>query len=248
MQGTGMKRLARLTTAIGMLGLAACTANGGLGDGGGVNPGTGDGTGGDCLLSVGGLCVIGGPGTELPDHTCTQVPPGGAALTVAEAGLLCTLTDPLSPALNTCDVLDAPLMVDGSYDTPARVQYVVGAVDPLLGGNISLTVDLPVVVNAGQVAAFLVQYPGGLVDASVIRGLTVTTALAGVEQESNTYDTVLDLDVLGLMGASEKVLVGFPNTQPYNRITLTVDAFAASADVFNAVDVFEACLNARPNA
>ncbi len=245
-----MKHGGKLGCIVGALALAACTANGGFGnDNSGVNPGIGDGGGGDsCLLRVEGICVTGGPNTDLPNHTCTQVPNAvGSFLGVTESGPLCTLTNALSPTLNTCDVLDPLLAIDGNYDTAARVQYVVGAVDPLLAGSISLTVDMAQAVNAGQVAAFLVQYPGGLVDASVLRTLTVTTALAGVEQETAFYDTLLDLDVLGLIGESEKVLVGFPNTLPYDRLTLTVDALVVTADVFDAVDVFEACINAVPN-
>ncbi|MBI3171586.1 MAG: hypothetical protein HYZ32_03220 [Hydrocarboniphaga effusa] len=239
-----MKVMKHATAALGYVLLAACTASDPLG---GIIPGAGDGGGGDCLLLVMGVCVVGGPNTGLPNHTCTQVAPAGSTVTVAESGPLCALTDPLNPTLNTCDVVDAALAVDGDYDSPARAQYVVGAVDPALEGFVSLTVDLPEVVNAGQVAAFLVQYPGGTVDASVFRGLTVSTALAGAEQETQTFDTLLDLDVLGLIGESPKVVVGFPNTQPYDRLTLTVDALLATADVINAVDIFEACLNAAPN-
>lgn len=227
----------------GML-LAGCSANDPLG---GINPGAGDGGGDDCLVIVLGNCVSGGPNTGLPNHTCTHVAPAGSTVTVAESGPLCMLTDPLNPALNTCDVVDAPLAVDGDYDSPARAQYVLGAVDPALEAFVSLTVDLPEVVNAGQVAAFLVAYPGGTVDASVFRGLTVSTALAGVEQESETFDTPLDLDVLGLLADGQKVVVGFPNTMPYDRLTLTVDALLATVDVVNAVDIYEACLNAAPN-
>lgn len=239
-----MKRFA----IIGVLVLTGCTANGGFGNDGGGNGG-GDGGGGDsCLLRdpVTGICIIGGPDTGLPNFTCTQVPSAGSTLAVSEEGLLCSLTDPLNAVVNTCDVENPNLALDRDYETAAVAQYTIGALDPGLGGAISLTVGLPGVVPTGQVAAFVVDYPGGLVDASLLRALNVVTTLDGAEQESTFFETLLDLDVLGLIGSSGKMVVGFANTLPYNNLSLRVDATLVTTDVINAVYVYEACLNGSP--
>jgi len=241
-------KIKSLAIVVAMM-LAGCTANGGFGDDGGGNGG-GDGGGGDsCLLRdpVTGICIIGGPDTGLPNFTCTQVPAAGSTLTVSETGPLCTLTDPLNAALNTCDVENPNLTLDRDYDSAATVQYVVGALDPALGGVVSLAIGLPSTVPAGQVAAFVVDYPGGMVlDASLLRALNVVTTLDGVEQETTFFETLLDLDVLGLIGGSGKIVVGYPNTLPYNGLTLRVDATLLTGDITNAVNVYEACLNGAP--
>jgi hypothetical protein len=230
----------RLTGSLLALALAACTANGGDAGGGGGS-GNGDGAGGECLLEIGGLCVIGGPGSDLPNLRCTQTVPAGSAATFTTAGPLCTVTAPLEG----CIVYDPELAADGDYDTFATVDQVAGVVDPLLEGSITLSVQSGPVA-AGRVAAFLVSLPGGNVDANIFRGLTVSTSLGGVEQESATFDSLLQLDVLGIVGDFGKVLVGFSNTMIYDQLHLTTDAFVVGADIFDTVSVYEACTDAAP--
>jgi hypothetical protein len=185
-----------------------------------------------------GLCII-GPGTDLPNHTCTAVAPAGSQVTTAESGLVCTVADA------ACGVENEAAVIDRNYETFATIQYVLGAIDPALGGTVSVAVDLPGPVAAGSVAAFLVEFPGGVLDLSLLRTLTVSTALNATEQEEAFFDSVLALDVLGLVPGSGRVLVGFRNTLPYNTLTLTVDALLATLDVTGAVRVHEACINAR---
>lgn len=221
--------------------LAACNADPGAGPvAGGGGPGGTDGGGGDCLLRdpVTGLCIA-GPGTDLPEHTCTAVAPAGSVATASESGLICGLSDLV------CSVENAAAAVDARFDTFATLHYVLGALDPALGGSVGLGVQLPGSVAPGNVAAFLVEFPGGVVDLSLLRTLHVATTLNASAQEEASFDSLLALDVLGLVPGTGRVLVGFRNTAPYNGLTLTVDALLATLDVTAAVRVHEACVGAR---
>lgn len=227
--------------------LTACTANGGSGSGGGGGgPGNGDGSGGECLLidPLLGTCLLLGSATDLANFTCTQTPAAGSLVTPSSSGLACTVTDPL---VEGCTVYDPQLAADANYDSFAVMENSVAALDPALAGFVSLTVDSGP-IPAGRVAAFLVSLPGGMVvDASVLRSLSVSTSLGGTEQESTIYDGIA-VDVLGLVGDSGKILLGFPNRLAYDQLTLTVDATLLSADVFSSVNVYEACTNAAPTS
>lgn len=206
--------------------LAACRADGPAGDGGG------------------GIRVPIPPPN--PNALCTAGAPAGSVVSIAEAGLLCQLTDPLNGVLDTCNITDPAKAIDGDFDTFAVAEYDLGALDPALAGSVTLTTDLPGPVPAGQVAGFIVSFPGGIVDASLLRNLTVTTSLNGTQQETVTSTGTLDLDVLGLIGGTDKALVGLRNTKAYNSVSLRVDSTLLTADVTHAVNIYDTCINAAP--
>lgn len=179
-----------------------------------------------------------------PNLLCNAGAPAGTVVSVAEAGLLCTLTDPLNGVLDTCNITSPANAIDGNFDTFATAEYDVGALDPALAGSVSLTADLPAPVAAGNVAGFVISFPGGTLDASLLRNVTVSTALNGTAQESVTSTGSLDLDVLGLVGGTDQALVGLRNTKPYNSVTITVDSTVVSADVTHSVNIYDACISA----
>lgn len=241
-----MKKLISLAV---LLVLAGCNADpGGLGyaggDGGTGGTGGGDPTGGDCLIRdpVTDTCVL-GPGTDLANYHCTATDPAGSVATATEAGLLCGLAD------NVCSVENENSAADRNYDSFGTIDYALGALDPLLGGSTGIDVQLPGTVAAGgsNVAAFLVEFAGGVVDAGLLRTLTVRTTSNGALQEEAFLDSLLGLDVLGLIPGTGKVLVGFHNTMPFNGMSLTADATLAAADVTGSLRVYEACIAAEPN-
>ncbi|HXG28932.1 MAG TPA: thrombospondin type 3 repeat-containing protein [Nevskiales bacterium] len=181
------------------------------------------------------------PSTPVTNFACTERAPAGTTTAEADGGVLCTLLGDL-----ICDVQNPNNAIDGDDDSFATVQYSVGALDPLLGGSESLLVNLPADEPAGQVAAFIIDVPGGLVDASLLRNFTVTTLNNGTVQEARGAGQTLELDLLGLLGGSGRSLIGFQNTQPYDQVVFTVNSTLLSVDVLDAVRVYETCLNAAP--
>lgn len=176
---------------------------------------------------------------------CTAVAPPGTTAAVAESGLLCLLTDVLNPLLNTCDVENPALGIDQNFETYATAQYMVGLLDPLLGGSIQYAVKLPAPVPAGRYAGFVISVPGGTVDLGLLRNFTVSAKLAGTEIPGPVTETgTLDLDLLtlvsGVMG-TELSVIGFANTEPYDELIFTVDATLLSVDLSDAVRLHEAC-------
>jgi hypothetical protein len=205
-------------------------------------PGDGAGGGEGCLLEdpITGVCIIGGPGTDTPNHVCTQTAAAGSVVSTEVFGPFCALGD------MACAVHDPELAIDGDFDTFATMIYSLGLLDLLSEGGVSLTVDLPGSIPAGQVAAFLVNLPGGVLEAGVLETLSVSTELNGTPAESRSFSTVLTVDVLGVVPDSGLVLVGFVNEQPYNRLTLTSSASLLALDLGDDVHVHEACVNAVP--
>lgn len=220
-----------------VLGTLGCRADG-EGSGGGAG---GGGTGG----TVGGGTV--GGGGPIGNFRCVAGAPAGSVASATEAGFLCSLTDPLNPLIETCAVTDIANAADGNLSSFATVQYVLGALDPALGGSMTVNVGLPATFGPGQPAAFLIDFPGGeIVNASILRSLTLTTLLNGTVQETFALDNTLELDILGLLGPSDPALVGGFATQPYNALALTVDAALLTADALDAVRIYDACLAVAP--
>lgn len=212
--------------------LAACNANG-------------DGSAGSPIANG----SAGTGGADVGGYKCIATAPPGSVSTVSETGLLCTLTDPLNAILDTCSIQNPVAAIDGNFNSFATAQYAVGALDPALGGSVTLTVDLPGPVAAGQVAAFAVDFPAAtLVNISLLRDLTVSTALNGTAQEAHGANNAAQLDLLGtnIAGSPGRILVGFANSKPYNQLSLTVSAQLLSADLMNAVNIHEACIAATP--
>ncbi|HUP92284.1 MAG TPA: hypothetical protein VM074_08560 [Solimonas sp.] len=225
-------------------------------DGGGTGGSTAGGstTGATTGTPTGGATTGGATtggttgGGPIGNYRCITGAPAGSTSTATEAGLLCQLTDPLSGIVDTCNVSDVANASDGDLASFATMQYALGLLDPDLGGSETVTVDLPGTVPAGQPAAFLIDFPGGeIANASVLRSLTLTTLLNGTVQDTFALDNTLELDILGLMGPTDPALVGGFATQPYNQISLTVDAALLTADLFDAVRVYDACLAVTPN-
>ena len=222
------------------LALSACEADGGFPDLTGGGGGGGGGGGTPCIGGIPNLppgCTV-DPGLE--NFVCTQTAPAG---TVASSDLL----GPVCALGLVCSVTDAANAVDGVDTTFAAITLTVGLLQPLLGDAATLNIDLPGPVNAGNVAAFDVDFPGAILDATVLQALTITTSLNGVVQETAAVGAPLALDVLTIpVVGGDRGLIGFENTLPYNRLSISVGALILSANLDDAVRVFDACVAAEP--
>ena len=211
---------------------------------------------------VGDACpVSAGPG--LPFAGCAAIAPQVSVVSGTESGLICMLTNTLTgSALDSCAVLAPTLAVDQNFTTFATLQYDVGllgavpTLGPALSGSMILTTKLPAPIAANQFAGFVISIPGGTVDLSLLRNLTVTTRLAGSGQPGEQAGgNMFDLDLLGqgvagpAGGFDDTVFtLGFANTVPYDEVSLTIDASLLTVDLLEAVRVYETCTAAVPAA
>lgn len=137
-------------------------------------------------------------------------------------------------------VVAKELVVDGSLNTAAQYNLSVG----LLGGAIS-SIDLFVGLNspapAQKYAVFLVTFPIGTVELSLIQSITVTTFLAGAQQETQEIDAST-LDLAGAVSTADTIrFVGLKSTVPYDAVTISLSPTLISTNVGNAMNVHELC-------
>ncbi|MES2682188.1 MAG: hypothetical protein V4650_01615 [Pseudomonadota bacterium] len=137
-------------------------------------------------------------------------------------------------------VVAKELVVDNNLSTAAQYNLSVG----LLGGAIS-SIDLAVGLNspapAAKFAVFLLTFPIGTVEASLIQSVTVTTFLGGVQQDQAVIDAST-LDLAGQVSTAETIrFVGLKATLPYDEATISLSPTLVSANVGNAMNVHELC-------
>jgi hypothetical protein len=195
---------------------------------------------------VGDACEV---PTTGPLATCTQFAPTNSVATGETGGLLCLVGQLTTPAVELCAVEQPAFGADSLPQTFTTMQYAVSLLEPLnsallnLLGSISYKVKLPAAVPAGNFAGFVIEQPPATADISLLRNLTVTTFLAGAQQEQFTADAT-NLDLLGLsglLGASGLNLLGATNTQPYDEVRLGINSTLLSVDLIDTVRVYETC-------
>jgi hypothetical protein len=247
--------------------LSACTSNGGGSDNGGVGSsgssgGAGSSGGIDGSSSSGGPLNDGsGPtnitqgGTPLPGHfICTAGAKtyGDVTTAVSANGLV---GDQLSALVNQLggnsattllnSVINKDNVIDGKLSTFATYQLTVS----LFGGPIdsvgeSVIMPIGTTVPAGKFAVFGISFPANTVGLSLLQNATVSTSLAGTTQESNVESNPLLLSLLGQTVAGDPALwLGIKATKPYDTATLTLAPTVLSADVGDALHVYEMCVD-----
>lgn len=194
--------------------------------------------------------------TTGPLASCTQFAPTTSVASGETGGLLCLVGQLTSPAVELCAVEQPAFGADSLTQTFATLQYAVSLLEPLnsallnLLGSISYKVQLPAPVAAGNFAGFVIEQPPATADLSLLRNLTVTTFLAGAQQEEFSSDAS-NLDLLGLsglLGESGLNLLGGANTQPYDEVRLSISSTLLSADLINTVRVYETCTHSETPA
>ncbi len=245
--------------------LTGCNANGGGSAGGGGGNG-GNGGNGSGVGPVGGGTGPGTPGggdgtftdpsTDITDNgtpvagtfTCTQSASSfnGASTTVSVNGLV---GDALTPLLNGLgantatsllnSVINAERAIDGNLDTYSTFQLTAGALSAV--DSVAQAVLFPQQLSAGAYAVFALEFPAGTVTASLLNNLTVSTFLGTVEQESRTVPQN-QLALLGASVASPGTLYfGIKTTKPYDRADISLVPGVLTANVGDAMYVYELC-------
>lgn len=244
--------------------LSACTSNGNGSGAGGSSGGSSGGGGG----AIDGSSSSGGPandgtaptnitqnGNPISGHfICTT---GAAAYgdVTTQVGANGLVGDQLSTLLNGLggnsattllnSVINPNNVIDGKLSTFATYQLTAS----LFGGPID-SVDESVVmpkgttVPAGQFAVFGVSFPGNTVGLSLLQNVTVSTSLAGVKQESNVLTSSLLLSLLGQTVVGQPALwLGIEATKSFDTATLSLAPTLLSANVGDALHVYEMCVD-----
>lgn len=193
--------------------LLACTSNG---------PGTGAGGGGS---SSGGSSSGGTSGGN--QAVCTASISTGATVATSKTAtcLACSVTNPNN-------------VIDSDPNNFASINLDLS----LLTGSAGLTVTGPsgTTYPAGQIPGFTLFVPDALlIAATVLPQITISTSLAGTQQESSTFSTLLTLDLLGLLSNNKPFYLGIKTTKPFDAVGISVAPLVAGA--LTTVNVVNAC-------
>ena len=250
--------------------LSACTSNGPSGSGGSSGGGGGidgssssggplnDGTGNSNITTI-----------DSNGNTITLAPPlhfvcttgarayGDVTTAVGANGLvggpLTTLLNGLGGTTATTllnSVTQPDNVIDGKLSTFATFALTAGLIQGTLD-SVDLSVLMPAgtTVPAGKYAVYGLSFPNGTVNLSLLNSVTVATYLndsQGVStlQESNTLTSTLLLGLLGQGAITEPaVWLGVKTTKPYDRATVRLLPGLISADVGDAMHVYELCVD-----
>jgi len=234
------------------LALSACTSNGpgmAFGTGGGI---TGSSSGGPPNDGTGPTNITSGGNPVSGHFICTQSATAYGDVTTA-VGANGLVGGPLTTLLNTLggstattllnSVINPNNVIDGNLATYASMSLTVGLLGGLLD-SVDLSVLLPsgVTVPSGEFAVYGISFPNGTVDISLLNTVAVTTYLNNVAQETNSLSQS-DLSLLGAIGGSTvpPIWIGIEATKPYDRATLSLTPGVLSADVGDAMHIYEFC-------
>ena len=249
---SGKRNLVPLSAALlAGLALSACTSNGpgmAFGSGGGI---TGSSSGGPPNDGTGPTNITSG-GKPVSGHfVCTQAATAYGNVTTA-VGANGLVGGPLSTLLVTLggsnattllnSVINPNNVIDGNLTTYATMTLTVSLLGLLDSVDLSVLMPSGVTVPAGQFAVYGVSFPNGTVDLSLVNKVAVTTYLNNVAQESNSLNQS-DLSLLGAIGGSTvpPIWIGIQATKAYDRATLSLTPGVLSADVGNAMFIYEFC-------
>jgi hypothetical protein len=246
--------------------LSACTSNGsgdnsGVGSSGGTSGGGGGG-------AIDGSSSSGGPsndGTAPTNITNGGKPISGHFICTTGARAYGDVTtaisanglvgDQLSALVNMLggnsattllnSVINPNNVIDGKLSTFATYQLTAS----LFGSTIdsvgeSVIMPQGTTVPAGQYAVFGISFPNNTVGLSLLQNATVSTSLAGVQQEQNVLTNALLLSLLGQSVAGQApIWLGLQATKPYDTATLSLAPSVLSADVGDALHNYEMCVD-----
>lgn len=147
-----------------------------------------------------------------------------------------TLTQLLNSVTEPNDAIDGSLDTHSTFNLTLSLLGLVSSVDQV--------VNLPTSRTAGDYAAFAVAFPAGTVNLSLLNQLQVTTFLGDAVQEESVPLTQNALDLLGQQLAGDVfAFVGLKSTKPFDHATLSLTPAVLSADIGEAMYVYEMCTN-----
>ncbi len=261
---SGTRKLATLAAILLAGAMSACTSNG-TGDNGGSSGGSNGGGGGggiDGSSSSGGPTNDGNGNSNITDNGTQVAPPlhfictagartyGDVTTAVGTNGLvggpLTTLLNGLGGTTATQllnSVTQPDNVIDGKLSTFSTFALTAGLITGTLD-SVDESVLFPTQVPAGKFAVFGLSFPNGTANLSLLNSVTVATYLNNVQQESNTLNQTL---LLGLLGqgvlTSPAVWLGVKAEKPYDRATVLLTPGLLSADVGDAMHVYEMCVD-----
>jgi hypothetical protein len=254
---SGTRKLATLAALLLAAAMSACTSNGDGGSGGGGGGGSIDGSssGGGPSNGGNGPTNITQGGNPVTGHfVCTTGARAYGDVTTA-VGANGLVGGPLSTLLTSLggttavtllnSVTQPDNVIDGKLSTYATFALTAGLIQGTLD-SVDLSVLFPpgTTVPAGKYAVYGLSFPNGTVNLSLLNSVTVATYLNNVQQESNTLTSTLLLGLLGQGAITEPaVWLGVKTTKPYDRATVLLTPGVISADVGDAMHVYELCVD-----
>ncbi len=259
---SGTPKLA--TLAAGLLAfamLSACTSNGPSGTGGSSGGGGGGG-------AIDGSSSSGGPlndGTGPTNITQGGKPVSGHFICTTGARAYGDVTtavsanglvgSPVTALVNQLggnsattllnSIINPDNVIDGKLSTFATYQLTASLFGSVID-SVGEAVVMPAgtTVPAGKFAVFGISFPGNTVGLSLLQNATVSTSLAGVQQESNVLTNALLLSLLGQTVAGQPAIwLGIETTKPYDTAILSLAPTVLSADVGDALHNYEMCVD-----
>lgn len=238
--------------------LLGCTSNsdssnggisGGSSSSGGISGSGGPANDGSATTSVtqGGTKLSGG-------FVCSQgLQNDGATTKIGSGGLV---GGPLTTLLNTLGATSLTQLlnsvnspnnvIDGSLDTYASFTLTAGlfagAIDSL---DESVVLPSGSTVASGKFAVFGIGFPNGLANVNALASVKVSTFLNSTAQESHTLSqSDLVLLTKGANGVST-AFVGVETTKPYDTAQISLTPGVLSANVGEAMRVYELCVDGK---
>lgn len=180
-------------------------------------------------------------------------------------GGLCTLTGLLGQPLGLCGVSNIVAAADGNKETFATINNAVTLPDSLfvngLTGEVGVRIKLKTVKAADSIAALEIAIPGGTLDLSLFRNVTMRVfnskdSTQAVESRStlgdpiavissgstnpSSYGFALDLLNMSPVSGETRGLIGFRPVNAYDTIELTVSG-GLSIDLLEQLRVHDVC-------
>lgn len=138
-----------------------------------------------------------------------------------------------------CGVDNPGNVIDRTRSTFATMRTTVGVAS---AATLAVT-DTATRYSAGPLApkrvGFVIRSPDSLLTADLLRGITVTTSLNGVDRQTFAAAGVLKLDLLGLLNSQDLALVGGVATADFDAVRIS---YGSVVRALNNLKVYGVCV------
>jgi hypothetical protein len=138
-----------------------------------------------------------------------------------------------------CSVSNPNRVIDADPNNFATMNLTVG----VTGGVFVDVEDTDTTYLAGSRAGFVIEDPGSVLQLTLLQGITLRTYLNGAPRDTASYGELLDLDLIGLTGLSDRTLVTFTTTQTFDEVRI---GYSALTGALSSIDVYQSCVDSTP--
>ena len=138
-----------------------------------------------------------------------------------------------------CGVDNAGNVIDRTRSTFATLRTTVGVASAVSLGVTDTTTRYVAGPLQPKRVGFVVRNPDSLLTADLLRGVTVTTSLNGVDRQTFAASGLLKLDLLGLLNSKELALVGGVATADFDAVRIS---YGSVVRALNNLKVYGVCV------